>query len=294
MDIGKSYLKYFTALLIFGMNGIVASYIDLSSYEIVFIRTLIGSLFLIAVLVFTRTKVRLFENKKHTLYLFISGMAMGISWLFLYEAYRRTGVGFASLVYYCGPVFVMILSPLLFREKLTWSKAVRFFAVIAGMLCLNLQALSDGNTSLGIICGILSAIMFSVMLICNKKTGIVAGLENTTWQLLVAFLTVAVYVGVKQGFVMHIKPGSVLPILILGIFNTGIGCYFYFSSIGHLPIQTVAVCGYLEPLSAVLFSMLLLHERLAIVQVAGIVLIFAGTAFGELFHFYRSRVPVRL
>lgn len=294
MDVRRSYFKYFTALLIFGMNGIVASYIDLSSYEIVFTRTLIGSLFLILILVFTRTKVHLFQNKMQTLCLLASGMAMGTSWMFLYEAYQRMGVGFASLVYYCGPVFVMILSPVLFSEKLTWSKAVRFLAVIAGMICMNLQTLSDGKTSFGLICGIMSALMFSVMLICSKKTGITTGLENSMWQLLTAFLTVAVFVGFKEGFEIHIEPDSLLPILILGIFNTGIGCYFYFSSIGHLPVQTVAVCGYLEPLSAVLFSMLLLNERMTIVQAAGTVLIFGGTAFMEIFHVCRSRVPAKI
>ena len=44
---------------------------------------------------------------------------------------------------------------------------------------------------------------------------------------------------------------SIVPIFILGQLNTGVGCYFYFSSIGYLPVQTVAICGYLEPLSLI-------------------------------------------
>jgi drug/metabolite transporter (DMT)-like permease len=104
------------------------------------------------------------------------------------------------------------------------------------------------------------------------------------WQLLTSFLTVAVFVGVKQGFVIHIESGNWIPILILGIFNTGIGCYFYFSSIGNLPVQTVAIYGYLEPLSAVVFSVLFLRESMTIVQVIGAVLILGGAAFRELFH----------
>ena len=77
--------------------------------------------------------------------------------------------------------------------------------------------------------------------------------------------------------------GSLIPILILGIVNTGIGCYFYFSSIGHLPVQTVAICGYLEPLSALIFSAALLGEKLGPAQISGAALILGGTAFGELF-----------
>ena len=44
-----SYFKYIFGLLLFGSNGIVASFIVLSSYEIVLLRTLTGSLLLIII-----------------------------------------------------------------------------------------------------------------------------------------------------------------------------------------------------------------------------------------------------
>lgn len=282
MNIKSLYIKYFAALLMFGMNGIVASHIALSSYEIVFTRTLIGSLLLIAIFALSRQKVHLFKAKGQMLCLIVSGVAMGASWMFLYEAYRQIGVGIASLAYYCGPIIVIILAPVLFREKLTLSKVAGFLAVIAGMLCVNAQVLNEGKTAWGLFCGVMSAFMYAFMVIFNKKAGRITGLENSMWQLATAFLTVAVFVGIKQGFVMHIELGSWIPILILGIFNTGIGCYFYFSSIGNLPVQTVAVCGYLEPLSAVVFSALFLHERMTTVQVIDAALILGGVAFAEL------------
>jgi drug/metabolite transporter (DMT)-like permease len=268
----------------------VASYIALTSYEIVFTRTLIGSLLLIAIYALTRQKVHLRQNKKHTLCLIISGIAMGTSWMFLYEAYQRIGVSIASLAYYCGPVIVMILAPILFSEKLTWAKVVGFLAVLVGMFCVNAQALNEVKTTLGLFCGIMSAVMYAFMVIFNKKAKSITGLENSMWQLLTSFLTVAVFVGVKQGFVIHIESGNWIPILILGVFNTGIGCYFYFSSIGDLPVQTVAICGYLEPLSAVVFSVLFLRESMTIIQVIGAVLILGGAAFGELFHSHSNKV----
>jgi drug/metabolite transporter (DMT)-like permease len=283
MSARSSYLKYITALLMFGMNGIVASRIALSSYEIVLTRTLIGSLLLIAIYASTRQGVHLLQNKKHALCLIVSGIAMGTSWMFLYEAYQRIGVGIASLAYYCGPVIVMILAPVLFREKLTWAKAAGFLAVLVGMVCVNAQALNETQTAWGLFCGIMSAVTYAFMVVFNKKAESLTGLENSMWQLLVSFVTVAIFVGVKQGVAIRIEPGSWVPILILGIFNTGIGCYFYFSSIGNLPVQTVAICGYLEPLSAVVFSVLFLQESMTGVQVIGAVLILGGAAFGELF-----------
>lgn len=47
--------------------------------------------------------------------------------MLLYEAYQQVGISIASLAYYCGPVIVMILSPFLFRETLTWPKIAGFF-----------------------------------------------------------------------------------------------------------------------------------------------------------------------
>jgi uncharacterized membrane protein len=93
----KAASKYITALLLFGTNGVVVSQIALSSYEIVFTRTLIGALFLVVLFVFSKQEMRFGRNRRHSLYLVISGAAMGASWVFLFEAYKQTGVSTATL-----------------------------------------------------------------------------------------------------------------------------------------------------------------------------------------------------
>lgn len=279
----KAFIKYIIALLLFGSNGIIASRISLSSYEIVFTRTLIGSLFLVLIFVLRRQRARFWQDKQHFLYLAISGVAMGTSWMFLYEAYKQIGVSLATLAYYCGPVIVMMLSPLLFKEKMTLVKLGGFLAVLLGMVLANGQSLLQGRASWGLIFGVLAACMYAVMVIFNKKAVSLVGLENPMWQLVISFLTVAIFLGFKQGLAVTIAPQNWLPILFLGIVNTGIGCYFYFSAIGDLPVQTVAVGGYLEPLSALFFSAAFLGESLSLVQLIGAALILGGAAFGELF-----------
>ncbi|MFN8597928.1 MAG: DMT family transporter [Anaerolineae bacterium] len=274
--------KYIAALLLFGSNGIVASYIALSSYEIVFTRTLIGALLLILIFIASRQRARFWKNKAHFLYLAISGAAMGASWVFLFEAYTQIGVSVATLAYYCGPVIVMILSPLIFKERITVAKLLGFVAVVVGMLCVNGQAVRQGQISWGLVFGMLSAGMYALMVIFNKKAASITGLENPMWQLIISFVTVAIFLGLKQGWSIRFAPSSLLPILFLGLVNTGIGCYFYFSSIGDLPVQTVAILGYLEPLSALFFSAAILGESLGLLQIIGAGLILGGAAWGEL------------
>ena len=290
----KPLTMYLASLAMFGMNGIVASFIALGSLEIVLVRTLIGSLFLMILLLATRRKTNLFVDLKHTLYLAVSGMALGVSWIFLYEAYRQVGVGTASLLYYCGPVIVMVLAPFIFREKLTFIKAAGFLTVVIGMLFVNGQALREGKTAWGLICGLLSAVLYAVMVIFSKKAQSITGIGNALGQLTAAFLSVAVFALIKKGFSFQVKAADLLPILVLGVVNTGIGCCFYFSSINKLPVQTVAICGYLEPLSAVLFSMLFLHERMTGYHLLGAALILGGAAFGEMLPEYSKLASARI
>lgn len=279
----RAYFKYLLALFLFGSNGIFAMQISLNSYEIVLLRTLIGSLLLIAIFLLSKGRLTSWQqHKRQYAFLGMSGIAMGTSWMFLYEAYQQIGVSVSSLMYYCGPLIVMVLSPLLFREKLTWLKGIGFIAVLYGIFLVNGQALQMGKTGWGLFFGGMSAVMYAVMVICNKQSGDITGLENSMLQLCISFLTVAVFVGIKQGFAIHVESSNWLPVLILGLLNTGTGCYFYFSSIGKLSVQTVAVCGYLEPLSAVLFSVLLLHEPMRPIQIIGAALIIGGAIFGEL------------
>ena len=283
-DMNKDYLKYFFALLLFGSNGIVASHISLTSYGIVLMRTMIGSILLILLFAVTKQEVSFTKNKKDLLFITLSGVAMGVSWMFLYEAYAEIGVGLASLAYYCGPVIVMILSPILFREKLTWVKVAGFISVVIGIVFVNGRVVHDELQTWGLFCGGMSAVMYAAMVIFNKKSERIEGLENATIQLLVSFLTAAVFVGTKNGFALRINGNDWVWIIVLGLLNTGIGCYCYFSSIGKLPLQTVAICGYVEPLSAVVFSVVFLDESMMPLQIAGAILIIGGAVFGECFH----------
>ena len=281
MEMKRDYLKYIAALLLFGTNGIVASAILLNSYEIVFLRTMIASLFLGAVFLITRGKFQGLEHKKHLAWLLISGAAMGASWMFLYEGYAQIGVSMATLAYYCGPVIVMALAPLIFKEKMVSARIIGFLSVVLGMFLVNRDTLIQSGLTWGLFCGIMAALMYAVMVIFNKKAVNITGLENAVWQLVASFIIVAIFTVLKQGLVIPITSADIAPILLLGIVNTGIGCYLYFSSIQQLPAQSVAILGYLEPLSALLFSAVFLQERLTSIQVVGAVLILGGAAFGE-------------
>lgn len=282
----KAYAGYIASLLLFGSNGILAGQIALPSAEIVFWRTLTGSLLLIGMYGFQNRKRLLTAAaavtvSKDLLFVALSGISMGLSWIFLYDAYARIGVSLASLAYYCGPVIVMVLSPVLFHEKLTPGGVAGFLIVLLGVVLTNGTA--GGNIErIGLLSGFASAAAHALMVIFSKKAPHIKGLENSIIQLVCSFLTVAVFIGAQNGWALRVECADWGWLLVLGLVNTGFGCFLYFSSLGALSVQTVSVLGYLEPLSAVLLAVLLLGEHMTGAQWCGAGLILGGALFGEL------------
>ena len=276
-----SFLKYLAAVLLLGTNGIVASHIDLASYEIVLTRAYLGSLFLLVLCLITRERAEFFRYKKDTVMLLISGMTLGVGWSAMYEAYVRVGVGIATLLNYVGPMIVLAASPFLFGEKWTRPLVFAVIMVICGMVCLNQDAAGGTLDFIGLLCGILSAVMYAAMVILTKKATRISGLSCSLLSLLGASVVVTAFVLLKQGAFPTVLPDDYLPVAMLGIVNTGFCCYLYFSAMQKLPVRTVSVCGYIEPISAVVFSMLLLGESLSLAQLVGGVLVLGGAIYGE-------------
>ena len=297
----KRLVNYIAALLLFGSNGIVASSIALPSADIVLLRTFLGALALGLAFLVARTHgaaapagLDRSKRMREVAAVAASGIALGASWIFLFQAYQLIGVGISSLLYYCGPI-VMGLSPFIFGERLTSAKICGFAAVAAGAFLIAAQGLGGNLPAAGILCGAASAVCYALMVIASKGAPHIEGLENSAIQVASAFATALVLTLATQGVPTFIASGfssiNWTSVLMLGIVNTGIGCLLYFSSVAKLPVQTVAVVGYLEPLAAVVFSSVLLHEVVTPVRLMGAALIIGGALFCELAGKRRTSAP---
>lgn len=278
----KSLTKFIASLILFGSNGIVASHIGLPSYDIVVLRTFLGTALLAALLLISRKKARTSASPKSFAFVAISGAFLGISWLLLFEAYSLVGVGTSSLLYYCGPVLVMALSPVLFKERLTHARIAGFAVVLVGVMLVNGGTLQGGLSPQGLTYGAVAALCLAAMIVFNKKAEGIGGLENAFVQIGSAFVTALVGTIALHGLSIDVQPADWPAILILGFVNTGLGCYLYFGTMGKLKAQTVAVCGYIEPVCAVVMAMAFLGEGMSALQVLGALLVIAGAAATEL------------
>lgn len=282
----KHFSKYILAMLIFGTNGVIASQIPLPGAEIVLTRTILGSVCLALLFLILKNKPNITQMKRQWKWMLFSGASMALSWVCLFEAYQKANVSVATLEYYCGPVIVMALSPIVFKEKLTPVKITGITLVVIGMVFINKEGFTSVGSSAGLMYGLFSAVFYSSMVISNKRIKNLTGLDLTLAQLVIAGILVAPYVWLTRTGGVVLGPQAVVAIIFLGIVNTGFACFLYFSSIHDLPAQTVGLCSYIDPLVTLLLSSLFLGERMSGLQTAGAVLILGGAAFGEFFSGY--------
>ncbi|MFL2105074.1 DMT family transporter [Desemzia sp. FAM 23991] len=279
----KAKYNVMTAMFIFGSMGLFVKRIQLSSSEIALSRGLLGCLFIGIVLVVKREKISWRLVKKNSLALLFSGGAIGVNWLLLFESYRYTTISNATLSYYFAPVFVVLVSAVLLKEKLTVKKVSCIGIAMSGMFMIvnsgGISSVGNSDPLKGIAFGLAAAVFYAGMMISNKFLKGFSGLQSTFFQLLIATGILIPYVFFTEGFDLLRMPIASLPYLvILGIVHTGITYVMFFSSIPYLKGQTTAMLSYIDPVSAILFSTIFLNEHLSLVQFIGGVFVL-GAAF---------------
>ena len=282
MNRSKSLISFIASMVIFGTNGLLVANISLGSAEIVLMRTFLGSLFLLAVVLVKRS-FSFADLKADLVPATMGGAALGLNWVLLFSAYRSAGVGLSTLTYYCGPIIVLALSPVLFREKLTWNKLLAIAAVAVGMFCITGDIEPGSDVQTGILFGGGAALLYASLIVANKRVKRLSGLNCAMYELIVAFFVVLIYL-VASNVKLPVIPAAedIVWVLAIGLVNTGLAYYLYFSSLQKLPGQTVALVCYIDPLTALLVSGAFLGEKLFAVQIAGAVLILGGACLGEL------------
>ncbi len=187
------------------------------------------------------------------------------------------------MAYYCAPIIVFSVSPILFKEKITLPQVLGMMTAIVGMVIINLLGEQGVGFSLGMIYGLISALFYAALMIANKFIKGLSGVESTWVQLMVAAIVMTMYVFITTGKIIHLpQANDIWLILMIGVLHTGIACNLYFSSMQSLPGQSISILSYIDPASALIFAFVFLGEALSIDQILGAILIFGGTIFSQI------------
>lgn len=282
----KSYIMLISSLFIVGSIGIFRRYIPLSSALIAFFRGLIGSVSLFVFIKLRKTGRWQRIETKNLVGLMINGAFLGINWILLFEAFNYTTIAKATLCYYMQPTIVLLLSPLVFKEKLTVKKIlcalVALFGMIfvSGVICVDVVQAEELK---GILFGIGAAGFYSLVVILNKKISDADAYQKTIIQLISAAVILIPYLIIIGDFKDIVFNASlVLLLLIVGIIHTGVVYALYFGSMSGLKAQTISILSYIDPVVAMIVSALILGERMTLWGIIGAVLIIGSAIVSEL------------
>lgn len=280
----KYKLYLIISMVIFGTIGVFRRLINLSSGELSLYRAVLASILILGYILIRREKIEWAKIKRWLLPLALSGVAMGFNWILLFEAYNFTSVSVATLSYYFAPILVTILSPVLFREKLTVKNAVCFVFATAGLVMIVLS----GSVSLGlwgifgILLGLGAAVLYATVILLNKAIKEVSGIQRTFMQFIFAIVVLIPYVLLTDGInLTSLMPLDIWMLLIVGFVHTGVTYCLYFSSLSSIKGSTAAILSYIDPLVAVLCSVILLDEPMTLWQIIGGILILGFTLLSE-------------
>lgn len=279
-------LKIILALVTWGSLGIFVRHIDLPTLEVAFMRAAIAMVVLGIAGIWLRGKDSIQSIKANLPQLLASGIGIGLNWVLLFQAYRYTTIANATLSYYMSPVIMVLLAPLVLKEKITPGKLAAVFTALGGLfIILSQQPEATGiqyQHLKGLGLGLIAAAFYAGVVLVNKTMRNINGYELTMVQIVVAAIVLLPFI-IYRGE-LQIASGDWPWILTLGIIHTGVAYLLYFSGIKEVPAQKVAVLSYIDPISAIFFGTLFLHEALTLYQVLGGALIL-GAAF------YSARTP---
>lgn len=274
------------SMLIFGTIGVFRRYIPLPSAFLAFTRGIFGGLCILLLMRFRKKGGREVLARRDLLMLVVSGALIGFNWMLLFEAYNHTTVAVATLCYYMAPTIVILLSPIIFRERLTVKKAVCAAVAVAGMVLVSGVPGESGAPEVsvpGILLGLGAAAIYAAVMIMNKKIKGVDTWQKTSVQLLSAGLAMVPYLLLTGGFSTEgFSVSAAVLLLVVGIVHTGIAYALYFGSMDGLRVQTVAILSYIDPVSALLFSAFLLREPLSPLNILGAVMIIGSALVSEI------------
>ena len=282
----NAYLKNILSMTIFGTIGIFRRYLPLPSSLVAMSRGMIGMVFLLLVLMLARKKMDGAAIRKNLPRLCFSGVCLGANWILLFEAYNFTSVATATLCYYFAPMFIILVSPFVLKERLTAKKIICVLVALVGMVFVS-GVLDAGIGSIaelkGVLLGLAAAVLYACVVLINKKTTGIESNDRTIVQLGVSSVVLLPYVLLTENFAeMAFTPGVVGMLIVVGILHTGIAYALYFGSLKELKAQTAAILSYIDPVLAILLSALLLREHMSLLCGVGAVLVLGAAIISEL------------
>ena len=271
------------SMLIFGTIGVLRRSIPFPSSVVALVRAVIGLAYLLILRAVRHEPIDRAAVRRNRGKLLILGVMLAANWIFLFEAYNYTSVAAATMCYYMAPVFIILLSPLVFGERITLRKGVCAAVAVFGMVLVSDVLTAGLHGARGLAFGLVAAAFYAAIVIINRTLKDISGEDRTVIQFAASAAVMLPYVLLTENVAaLRFTPSVMALLLIVGVVHTGIAYVLYFGSIAHVPAQTAALLSYLDPVVAVLLSLLVLKEPMSVPAMLGAALVIGAMIVSEI------------
>lgn len=279
MDNQKAGALVLSAGVLWGIIGIFSrslSAAGVNAIQITALRSTVAAaglfLFLLAK---DRKKLRI-AGKDIWMFLGTGLCSIALFNIFYFMTMQRADLSVAAVLLYTGPFFVMVLSALLFGERLTGAKIAALFLALFGCVCTT-GLINGGSLSLfSVFTGVASGFCYGLYSIFGKfALRKYDSMTVTFYTFLVAGVGLLPFA--QYGAVAALAaetPSILLTVLLLGLISTLAPFLLYTRGLSSMESGKASVLAFAEPLTATVVGVFYFHEPLTLMSGLGVALIF--------------------
>ena len=247
------------------------------------IRTIVVLAFSWGMVFLVGSEAQLAEISGRTLlFLVLSGLATGASWLCYFRALQIGDVNKVVPVDKSSTVLTILLAVLFLHETLSWTRGIGMVCIAAGTYLMIEKKQSSGTARAGgswLLYAAGSAVFASLTSILGKIgiTGVESNLGTAIRTGVVLIMSWMMVFVTGKGAQVRKIPKNELGFICLSGLATGGSWLCYYKALQDGPASVVAPIDKLSILVTILFSYLVFHEKLSKKAAVGLILVVGGT-----------------
>ena len=259
-------IELHVAVLLFGGTALFSKLIPLGALDITLLRCAVAAVILALIVKSTGTQLRLKTQKDYFVAVGL-GIIVSLHWVTYFASMQLSSVAIGMIAFFTYPVMTVLIEPIFTGTRLKLADLISGISVLCGVSLLIPEATLGNDVTLGIVIGILSAMLFTARNLLHKRYfSEYSGAQAMFYQTAVA---VPFLLPWHQADISAIDNNVWWLILLLGIFFTAAPHALFTSALRQLSAKTVSLVSCLQPLYGALLALLLLGEELALNTIMG-------------------------
>jgi drug/metabolite transporter (DMT)-like permease len=273
----KGHLAILLGCVFYGTTGVFLAHIHAMAIpSMIFYRLFFGVLLILLVILITGNLSQIMLRKKKKL-LALQGIITEVNMLFYFYCVKTTCFSIAILLEYTSPIYVMIASPFVLKEKIARGSIYSMVIAITGIILVirpegGFSGLQTDPVYLsGILSGIFSGIL-AATLIMNIRL-----MKDEYPEMGIAFWSMGISCLLMTPFAFstpwNIFVENLNVLASFGAVSVGMGAFLTIIGFSHVEAQAGSLLSLIEPVSGVLFDVTLLGVQLGTNVFIGCVLV---------------------